>query len=308
MVVSLKGLWIKLLPFTVIILLSIPVKSQPAFAISPHAIQLYDLTLHNRFRSADSLIKKMDRQLASDAAFQLGVINYYWWKYISSGHNEEYADLMAERLKLLESACAGKTESSGYHHLFLLITGYAFNARIALADKSYGQVVTLLSKYRHLVKQSFGKEADYPPFYLTSGLYNYVYAEATGKIPLLPVFTKFNPEIEKKMGILYLRKAALSDNQLIKTEALYFLMKIKTELDPDLREAAFFCKVLNRNYPDNILFNFYQFKILFESGRQQEAVQSRKELEEKILKSQLNAKEREYYHELILETLQGKLF
>lgn len=291
-----------------LVLISGTSQSQSAFNVSVYASQLYDLTLHNRFKSADSLIRKMDKQLINDADFQLGIINYYWWKYISSGHDSHYADLMAKRLKHLESACAGKTQGTEYHHLFLLITGYAFNARVSLADKSYGQVVTLLSKYRHLVKQSFGKEADYPPFYLTSGLYNYVYAEATGKIPLLPVFTKFNPEIEKKMGILYLRKAALNDNPLIKTEALYFLMKIKTELDPELKEAAFFSKVLNRSYPDNILFSYYQFKIMHDSGRQKEAVQCRKELEDKISESQLNAEEREYYHELILETLNAKLF
>lgn len=264
------------------------------------ASQLYLLTLNNKFNSADSLIKKYDRFYKNDIEYQLSAINFYWWKFLSNGNNPYYSSLIHQRLDDIEQLILPKKEIDNLTS-FVFIASVAFDARVYLANESYGKAVKLLTKYRTDIKNSIGKEAIYPPYYLTSGLFKYTYAHATGKVPLLPVFNRNSVSYEKAEGLLFLKKASLLNDPLIRTESLYFLMKILAELEDDFPAAEKYCKMLNNIYPDNLLFKYYRIKLI-EKNKNDDLRKHLAEYYELLRQNtQLTQAEKKYYHELVAD-------
>lgn len=261
---------------------------------------LYNLTLKNRFRSADSLIRKNDPVCVNDIEYQLAVINHYWWKYLSDGNNPDYIQVIEKRINTVYNLYTGiKQETDDNRNTFLKILTIAFDARMHLSEKSYGKAIKVLSRNKLIIRSSFGREIDYPPFFLTSGLFRYSYAYATGRIPLIPLIDGSNHEYEKSVGILFLKKASLLNDQMVRTESLYFLMKITEEIEKNHQEAEKYCKNLNSLYPENLLFRYFRIRIQYNMGEFTEAIRLHKEFEEILRKNnQLSDSEKMYYRQL----------
>jgi len=265
--------------------------------------RIYTETSLYRFRTADSLIKANENRCKSNPTFHLAVINYYWWKLISGQQNAVYAKKITERIELVARNNKVNSQISD-HELFVLISIYAFQARVSLKDHAYFSALSALSTYYSIIKQSFGREYRYSPFLLTSGLYQFFSGLARDRYPIFsPLLNQFASG-NMKLGLYYLGNASLSDDMKIKQEAEYFLMKIHFDIHHDYKEAEKYCQLLIKKYPDNLLFQYYLFKIWLASGQVAKATDQIEVLERLSKRNpQLTPDEKRYFVDESLKEL-----
>lgn len=260
---------------------------------------LYELTLNYQFNSADSLIKVCDQKYKNDLSYQLSVINHYWWKMVSADNNGHYAGMIEARLKQMESVVQSDKNELENARLFAMISTYAFSARINLHNNSWFDALAKLSKYHSVIGQSFGRENEFPAFYLTSGLYYYFTAHARNKIPVLRLFLSNYTSKDKETGMKFLLKAASSNDYLIRNEATYFLMKIAFEIDSNPAEALSYCNSLLKTTPENLLYQYYRFKIYLSQGKKESATEQYQQiLRTAARNNSINSAEKKYFASL----------
>ncbi len=268
--------------------------------INAVAEEIYIETYHFRFNKVDSLISVYDSKYKDDLSYNLSVINFYWWKLLSSKQNNKYAELISERIETIEAKYIKRIEKPENDQLFLLISIFTFNARVNLINNSYFGAISNLSKYYSFLEISFGREPEYNPLYLTSGLYYFFAGLAKKRTPFLSPLLYFYTPGNMDLGLKFIRKAATSDRREIREEAEYFLMKINFEVFKNNSESAFYCNKLTEKYPENILFQLYKVKIELALGNQKEAKGIIGRIETNMKSSnQLTFDEKEYYLKLV---------
>jgi len=223
--------------------------------------EIYKGTYHFHFQKVDSLILLNDLNHAKNLRYNLAVVNYYWWRLISGEENGKFSSMVSKRIEQIKTNFPAGKSGRNDEQLFMLISIYAYSARISLLDYSYYSALNDLSHYYSLLKLSFGKEEVYTSFYLTSGLYYFFAGYAKEKMPLLtPLLYLYTPGNMEK-GIRYIKKAELSGDKEISQEAKYFLMKINFDVYQNFTESAKYCHQLMAMYPENLLFQLYMFRI-----------------------------------------------
>jgi len=223
--------------------------------------KIYNSTYHFRFRHVDSLISANETLYANNLNFNLAVVNYYWWRLISSEKNAIFSTRLSQRIEKLKDFYDKKKTGQDKQELFMLISIYSYSARVSLLNYSYYSAITDLSQYYSLIKKSFGHEEEFKALYLTSGLY-YFFAGYTKEnmpllSPLLYCYTLGNTE----KGIQYIMVAGTFGSWEIQQEAKYFLMKINFDLNKNYLKAAKYCNQLLESYPENLLFQLYMLRI-----------------------------------------------
>jgi hypothetical protein len=229
-----------------------------------------------QFQKADSIITVVKRENPNNAGSYLMSANYYWWKIISGDDTKENR---SEYLKSLDQAKAivGKRKSTlSDDDNYCLISIYAYRARFEAMNKNYIQALSSINNCVASIKQSFNKEDRYEPFYLTTGLYNYMIAQVNHKHPILYPYTVFLPDGDKKKGLAMLQKTAASTDPLLSTEAMYFLMKINLEEEKSYTNAVSYGQRLANGFPANLLYRFYYLKSLLAAENKEEALRQYK--------------------------------
>jgi hypothetical protein len=223
--------------------------------------EIYKKTYQFQFRKVDSIIAANDHVYSKDLAYNLAIVNFYWWKLISGTQNGRYSDLVSKRIETIEKTYSQRKTKLPDEDLFYLISIFAYNARVSLIDNSYFAAISHLSEYYSFLKLSFGIEPRYNSFYLTSGLYYFFVGYGREKMPILrPLLYYYMPGNMKK-GISYLKIAENSTDWKINQESKYFLMKINFDIFKDYSQAAKYCNQLLALYPENLLFQLYMFRI-----------------------------------------------
>lgn len=252
-------------------------KSEPAETKLKSDIYIGFIAIYNfQFQKADSIIAVVKRENPNNAGSYLMTANYYWWKIISGDDTKENR---SDYLKSLEKAksIVGKRKSTlSDDDNYCLISIYAYKARFEAMNKNYIQALSSINNCVASIKQSFNKEDRYEPFYLTTGLYNYMIAQVNHKHPILYPYTVFLPDGDKKKGLSMLQKTASSTDPLLSTEAMYFLMKINLEEENNYTNAVNYGMKLANGFPANLLYRFYYLKALLAAGNKEEALRQYK--------------------------------
>lgn len=257
-----------------------------------------------QFQKADSILAIVKKENPNNAGSYLMVANYYWWKIISGDDTKENRK---EYLKSLDMAkfIIGKRKSMlSDDDNYCLISVYAYKARFEAMNKNYIQALSSVNNCVASIKQSFNKENRYEPFYLTTGLYNYMIAQVNHKHPILYPYTVFLPDGDKKKGLAMLQKTMDFSDPLLSTEALYFLMKINLEEENNYTKAVAFGLKLANGFPANLLYRFYYLKSLLAAGNKEEALRQYKIIcTFSTSNDELNPRQRVYFIELASKCL-----
>lgn len=237
----------------------------------PNSDSLYIYVYKYKLSDAGNYFKKLNLKLNESSGDEyLAAVNYCWWQYISGVENDSVirkANLIIdEGIKQL-----GSVKKVDAKKLFSIISLYAFKTRFQLINKKYLSAINNLGKAINSIKLSFGKENQYENFKLTTGLYLYTMSYAIEEYPVFYPYLAFYPVGDKQKGIAMLKECALSKNIYLKTEALYFLMKIYLDGEKNYRKAELCSRKLISLYPDNLVYLFHHYLILKHNLNDQEA-------------------------------------
>lgn len=229
-----------------------------------------------QFQKADSIIAVVKKENPNNAGSYLMSANYYWWKIISGDDTKENRSEYLRSLEKAKSIVGKRKATLSDDDNYCLISIYAYKARFEAMNKNYIQALSSINNCVASIKQSFNKEDRYEPFYLTTGLYNYMIAQVNHKHPILYPYTMFLPDGDKKKGLDMLYKTAGFSDPLLSTEAIYFLMKINLEEEKNYDNAVTYGNRLANGFPANLLYRFYYLKSLLAAGNKEEALRQYK--------------------------------
>ncbi len=228
------------------------------------------------FRKADSLVSILEKKYPQEYRSYILGANYYWWK-IRSGDTtpvcrRNYSVSLDKLQELLDKK--KEVKKIGQDEIFYYINLYSYRSRIELLDNNYIKALSYMTKCNAFITLSANAEDSYEPFNLTSGLYNCFMAMAKKNNPLLAPYFLFAPSCDKEKGLKQLGKCTVNSDFLLSTEANYFLMIFYGEGDIDYSLSASYAEKLSLQYPNNLLYQYYLFKVKLLSGNLEQAMKN----------------------------------
>lgn len=228
------------------------------------------------FTKADSVFFLLKKDYPEEINTWVLGSNYYWWKIRSGDDNsfnrKKYFTCLDEVEKILNKKKSAKqiTQEDIFHYINL----YSYRARMELFDNNYLKVFSYMNKCNAFILLSAGKEDTYEPFNLTSGLYNCFMAMAKKNHPFFAPYFLLAPSCDLQTGLKQLNKCSSASDFLLQTEANYFLMILYGEGDVDYVLSASYAEKLLSAYPDNLLYQYYLFKVKLLSGNLESAMKN----------------------------------
>lgn len=186
-----------------------------------------------------------------------------YWKYfpITTGNYPEalYLEKLNSAIvkaeKLLEKN-EDKPESIFFHLMsrLLIMQYYADNNLSSKVISHLGATYKMLTK-------GFELGGDLSDFNFSTGVYNY-YREYYPKAhPVYKPFAYFFPKGDAQLGLKQL-EYNWQNGAFLHYESLFFLVYINLYFEKDYREAYQYIKMLEKDFPNNLLYTSYHVQIL----------------------------------------------
>jgi len=247
------------------------------------------------FNDAEKIFNKINNTYESSFALSNLRVSYFWYLLVSGDKSADYYQKCQNELEIARERYVKKrAEISDPFLLGNTIYLYAILARLEILEKNYMKALKYLDKCSKYIKKSFAESDE--RFKFSTGLYHYYIAFSLRKYPyLLPIIALY-PRGNKKLGINLLKQGSDSDQLLVRTESNYFLMKIYFESEKDLQLSKIWLNNLLSEFPDNMMFNYYHFKILLKEDKKSEAGLFLKTMRQKAnSNSQLNLSQKNHF-------------
>jgi len=245
-------------------------------------INSYYHSLYNfSFSRADSSVLLLSKSDMDSPTIYNVKANLSWWKLISGDStnlnlkNCSYNIDESIRLNL-------KNKQRDKDFLLNIIYSYSLKARLESYNgnslKAFIYFYKSIGYIRECIKISGTDER----VNLIIGLYLYLMDYIRDEYNLLSALFFSFPEGNKTKGLEYLENCSASKNEIVRTEANYFLFKIYSDLEKDSTKAFVHVLILNEQHPENLVYNLEQLKLLLILKKSNEAQMYRKMLIDKI--------------------------
>ena len=297
---SKRVLRITLILISALILTSCPASAQED--LKDKVSDVFELIYNYQLISADSSIDRYEIDYPNHPVWSLLRANVTWWQILSGGLkdntlNKEFEYQLNESKTRARQFLKDEDEAA-----FSLIIVNAFRTRYDLLNNNYLTAAGYLNACIDDISDSFGREEQYEPFYLTSGLYYYFTQKAHEDYPLMRPYLFFFPDGDKEKGLNLLKRCSESEDIFLREEATYFLMRIALDMDKDAEKALLYLGQLLSRHPNNIIFRLFEVNLYEELGLEGD----RREAEQTYLKSvngnfQLSSDQKTYFQALLYE-------
>lgn len=187
--------------------------------------------------------------------------NYYWWKIVSGDKTKNYTKLCESNLNSIIKNLENKKNKSNTD-LFNYVMAYAFITRLNLLEKKPLKSISYLNKTLESLSQCLKKQNEDERLLFLSGMYYYFVDYARKKYPVLYPYLLFFPKGKREKGLKILQKCTNTDNEIIKTESNYFLMKIYFHTEKNAQKAIKHCYKLIKKHPSNLVYLYEYYQIL----------------------------------------------
>jgi hypothetical protein len=256
-------------------------------------IAIYDF----RFHDADSLLNHMETNYRGSYLPHLVRAGFYWWLIISEDDSSVNKERYIASLSKAEISINTVFQNNSYYYkdIFHLINLYALKARLDLLNGNYLKALRHMKNCVDFIDISLGKEKAYPDFNLTSGLYNYLSDYGTRKYPFLVFYSLMYPRGNMLKGLEQLKVATQNDDEVIRTEAHYFLMKIYIELEKNSEEALYQASYLTEKHPGNLIFLYHYYQLLQLQGKAEMASEVKSDYKYQLkFNTHLSSRQKQY--------------
>jgi hypothetical protein len=222
------------------------------------------------FREADSMVVVMKGSGMGNSTLSNIKANLAWWKLLSG-------EAIERNLKTCDSllhesiSLSSKVKKQDINSLLNIIYSYSLKAR--LENYKGNKLKSLLYFYKSITfinecSEAPGKDEKLD---LVFGLYYYFMDYIENEYFLINAMFFSYPKGDKKRGLMYLHKCSLSDNEMIRTEASYFLLKIYAYTEKDYLTAYQNSLALTQQHPDNLIYCLEQLSLLLKMKKDVEA-------------------------------------
>jgi hypothetical protein len=222
------------------------------------------------FREADSMVVVMNGSGMDNSTLSNIKANLAWWKLLSGDATDR--NLKTCDSLLHESISLGsKVKKQDINSLLNIIYSYSLRAR--LENYKGNKLKSLIYFYKSItfINECLDIPGKDERLNLVFGLYFYFMDYIETEYYLINAMFFSYPKGDKKRGLVYLHECSLSNNEMIRTEADYFLLKIHAYTEKDYLTAYQNALALTQQHPDNLVYCLEQLSILLKMKKDVEA-------------------------------------
>ncbi len=239
--------------------------------------KVYDFS----FREADSIVVLMSHSEMDNSTLSSIKADLSWWKLLSG-------DSIGKNLRTCDSIIHESLNSSlnikkkDITCLLNIIYYYSLKARLENYRGNTLKSLIYFYKSFSYIEGCIQSPVKDEKLNLILGLYFYFidYIEKEFFLSRAMFFTF--PKGDKIKGLRYLEECSVAGDEMIGTEANYFLMKIYTYTEKDYLKAYLKVRILTQQHPNNLVYSIEQFKLLLKMKKDDEAQVFRRKLLEEI--------------------------
>ena len=233
------------------------------------------------FDAADSIVLVMQDSNIDDATMANIKANLSWWKLLCGDEMETNFKACNVNLDASIKSTLGNKHPD-INSLFNIIYSYSLKARLENYRGNTIKAFIYFYKSLTFIEKCIDAPVRDEKLNLVLGMYYYFIDYVEDKYFMLNALFLAFPKGDKNKGLKYLEVCSVSHDDMIRTEANYFLLKIYATTEKDYLKALSYSQVLTREYPNNLVYCLEQFKLLLKMGQTTEAQVFEKELIEEI--------------------------
>lgn len=227
----------------------------------PEVREVFEYLYSYQLVSADSAADVGLKKYPDRAEWALLKATVAWWQIVSGYlEDDDWKQTFTSQLKQCEQKAK---DEPGDVSLYNTILVHAMRTRYDLLENNYFSAVNHLNASIDRISDSFDREENYSPLYLTSGLYYFFMQEAYDEYTLMRPYLFFYPDGDKEKGLKYLKQMSRDEDLFLRTEANYFLMRIYHDVDSNHAEARKYILRLLDEHPQNLMYRFFHIKVLW---------------------------------------------
>ena len=212
------------------------------------------------FDEADSLVLIMTESGLDDATLDNIKANLAWWKLLSGEAIESNIDSCDFYLGQSLKSNSGK--QNDLNSLFNIIFAYSLKSRLENYRGNSLKSLLLFQKSLSYIEKCIILPVKDDRLNLVLGLYYYFIDYFKDEYFMVSaLFFPFRGG-DKVKGLRYLEEGSQSADELVRTEASYFLLKIYTSTEKDYFKALTNAQILTRNHPGNLVYSMEQLKLM----------------------------------------------
>jgi hypothetical protein len=259
--------------------------------------KVYDFS----FREADSMVVVINNSEIDNTTLSSIKADLAWWKILSG-------DAIDTNLRICDSiiheslSSSLKNKKKDIHCLLNIIYCYSLKARLENFRGNPLKSVIYFYKSITYIEACLHSTVKDEKLNLILGLYLYFidYIEKEFFMTRAMFFTF--PKGDKNKGLRYLEECSVSGNEMIGTEANYFLLKIYTYTEKDYAKAYLKVQILTQQHPNNLVYSLEQYKLILKMKKDVEAQIFRKKLMEEIqIAKNINYSQKNHFISLLGE-------
>jgi hypothetical protein len=244
-------------------------------------IDSYFNNLYNfSFSRSDSLILELSKSDIDKAILYNIKADLAWWKLLSG----DSANLNLKKCNFnTDESIKFNLKKKQRDKCFLLNIIYSYSLKARLESYNGNTLKSFIYFYKSIVyiRECIKISGTDEKVNLILGLYLYLMDYIKDEYNLVSVLFSFT-EGNKTKGLEYLENCSASKNEMVRTEANYFLFKIYSDLEKNFTKAFVYVQILNEQHPANLVYNLEQLKLLLIFKKSNEVQLYRKMLIDKI--------------------------
>ncbi len=234
----------------------------------------YQNLYNYKFLSADTVLRSIGNQNYSPRVVSILEISLAWWQIISGEGSQEKIDSLFQKIDSEIDLIENKTQKSDHSQdeYIQLIILYSYKSRL---HNYQNNRLASFNAFKHSFKyfeELEPCESGYCDMHnFIAGMYYTLGGHLQEQFSPVFLLGLDRNYADKEKGYTLLDQCTRSRNSQIRTESIYFLMKLYYEVQKDPDSASKYSNQLVNLYPDNLVFRFNHILILNEQGKYVEA-------------------------------------
>lgn len=229
------------------------------------------------FDAADSIVLVMQDSDIDNATLANIKANLAWWKLLCGDQPETNYKVCNTNLDESIRSTLGNKHPD-INSLYNIIYSYSLKARLENYRGNTLKAFIYFYKSIAFIEKCIDAPVKDDKLNLVLGMYYYFIDYIEGKYFMLNALFLAFPKGDKNKGLKYLEVCSTSCDDMIRTEANYFLLKIYAYTENDFSKALTHSLVLVHEHPYNLVYGLEQYKLLLKMGENTEAQLLEKEL------------------------------
>ena len=227
-----------------------------------------DYIYHIKFDSANIIFNEFVQTNPKDPAgyFFLAMID--WWKINLNKENDTLDEVFFNKTDKVVEVADEKLSQNDFDDEAMFYKGGALGYRglVRSLRESWLKAAEDGKEALNLLQDAYGINKNNKDVIFGIGMYNYFAEYVPDKYPVVKPLMLIFPKGDKIKGLSQIKESS-NDSKYTKTEAKYVLAYLNLVYEKNFTEAEIYSGILNKEYPENPVFEKYLYNSYIGQGK-----------------------------------------